>query len=318
MGSTVPLNRPPLAVAPGPSSVQQARHWVIDAVERLGRSELAETSELGVSELVTNAVLHGEPPITVRLRGTLAHPRVEVRDGSTEPPVLSEDRPLDLSGWASDDEQPLITVGRGLAIVARCADAWGAEIDQDGKVVWFAPASAPRDDARPGTISGLGAAAEPVGSDAVVPFRILGATLRDLTAFGQHYRELSREVRLLALAHQSEYPLAQQLAELFGSMERRMRAGIDGAEVRDAVTAGRDTVDLTIRLTSDDAASMSRFVELLDFADDFCRDELLSLARTPEQRAFQTWFLTEFDRQRRGESPSRWAPDPPPTRPGQA
>jgi hypothetical protein len=48
-------------------------------------------------------------------------------------------------------------------------------------------------------------------------------------------------------------------------------------------------------------------VELLDLADAFCREErLLSLARNPEQRRFQTWFLTEFVRQARGEEPLSW------------
>ena len=51
-------------------------------------TDLVECAEFGVSELVTNAVLHGTPPIKVRVRGTWEHPRVEVIDGSTEPPIL--------------------------------------------------------------------------------------------------------------------------------------------------------------------------------------------------------------------------------------
>ena len=57
---------------------------------------------------------------------------------------------------------------------------------------------------------------------------------------------------------------------------------------------------------------MGRFVELLDFADEFCqRERMLSLARTPEQRAFQTWFLTEFAHQRAGQEPTPWQEPPP-------
>ncbi len=56
---------------------------------------------------------------------------------------------------------------------------------------------------------------------------------------------------------------------------------------------------------------MGRFVELLDFADEFCRRErMLSLARTTQQQAFQTWFLTEFVRQEAGRSPQPWASEP--------
>ena len=53
---------------------------------RSGRA--GECAELGVSELVTNALLHGEPPIPVRVRGTAEHPRIEVRDSSVEAPIL--------------------------------------------------------------------------------------------------------------------------------------------------------------------------------------------------------------------------------------
>jgi len=50
------------------------------------------------------------------------------------------------------------------------------------------------------------------------------------------------------------------------------------------------------------------FIEMLDLADEFCRAErLLSVARTPEERAFQTWFLREFVRQAGGEEPRSWA-----------
>jgi anti-sigma regulatory factor (Ser/Thr protein kinase) len=117
---------------------------VIDAITDLGRPELAETAELGVSELVTNAVLHATDPISVRVRGTMRHPRVEVRDGSTDPPVM----PLSLARATMPPEadELLLTFGRGLDIVARCADAWGAEIEDNGKVMWFATSAAHREE----------------------------------------------------------------------------------------------------------------------------------------------------------------------------
>jgi anti-sigma regulatory factor (Ser/Thr protein kinase) len=59
----MPLNKPALAVPSVPHSVQQARRWVLDAIADIGRTELADTAELGVSELVTNAVLHATDPI---------------------------------------------------------------------------------------------------------------------------------------------------------------------------------------------------------------------------------------------------------------
>jgi len=63
------------------------------------------------------------------------------------------------------------------------------------------------------------------------------------------------------------------------------------------------------------AATIGRFIELLDLADAFCREKrLLSLARTPDQQRFQRWFLSEFVRQERGEAALAWQ-DAPVSRP---
>ena len=76
----MPLSRPALSLGPGPRGVQNARHWVVEVCNDIGRSDLVECAELGVSELVTNALLHAATPIAVRVRGTREHPRVEVSD----------------------------------------------------------------------------------------------------------------------------------------------------------------------------------------------------------------------------------------------
>ena len=265
-----------------------------------------------MSELVTNAVLHASAPISVRVRGTRHHPRVEVRDGSTEAPKMPSDESLELDDPEStdfDEDALLVTFGRGLDIVARCSDAWGAEVEENGKVVWFAPALRTKDDGVPGKLTGVLRPSESPGPDAI-PFQILEAPLKALTEFERHYRELRREVRLLSLAHEGEYPLAKNLSELFGSLERDLQLGLDDEELQAAQEAGRETVDLTIRLHRESAESMGRFVELLDFADEFVRKErMLSLARSEEQRDFQTWFLTEFVRQQAGEAPRPFDPE---------
>ena len=67
----MPLNLKALPLEPDPESVKEARAWVREVLERLDREDIVETAELGVSELVTNAILHGSPPITVRVRGTV-------------------------------------------------------------------------------------------------------------------------------------------------------------------------------------------------------------------------------------------------------
>jgi anti-sigma regulatory factor (Ser/Thr protein kinase) len=300
----VPLNRPPLALGRGPRGVHDARRWVAELCVEIGRPELAECAQLGVSELVTNALLHGEPPITVRMRGTTEHPRVEVRDSSVEPPILPTE-PLD----RPQTDDLLLTFGRGLSIVARCSDAWGAEIEEDGKVVWFAPAPGFADGPGvPGSISGTEQHRVHVApTKDRVRITVLDVPLSLYVGFQHHFRELRREVRLLALAHASDYPLAKALSDLFGSLDRQLRDGIGVEQIEDALAQGLESTDLVVHMARADASTLMRFVELLDLADAFCREErLLSLARNPEQRRFQTWLLTEFVRQARGEAPLSW------------
>ena len=298
----MPLTRPALTLARGPRGVQDARRWVVQTCLDIGRPDLQECAELGVSELVTNAVLHGADPILVRVRGTREHPRVEVRDASVEGPILPGPLGLD------PDDDLLLTFGRGLSIVARSSDAWGAEIEQDGKVVWFAPATEMAEDEGVEGVINTPAPGElaPEIEDPV-DVRILGVPLRLYVGFQQHFRELRREVRLLAIAHESDYPLAKSLSDLFGTLERQLRDGIGLSDMEGALSQQVDVADLAVRMPRDAAATLRSFVDLLDVADEFCRQErLLSLARTEEQRDFQRWFLGEYIRQAAGADPQPW------------
>ena len=300
----MPLNRPALSLGSGPRGVQDARRWVVDTCHDIGRSDLVECAELGVSELVTNALLHARPPLTVRVRGTREHPRVEVRDGSLDLPVMP--------GTGPDDEDDLLlTFGRGLSIVARCATAWGVDVQEDGKLVWFAPAAECGDVVVPGVVTGEPPApwSEP-GPDEMRIY-IVGVPLHSFVDFQRHYRELRREVRLLALAHASEYPLARDLSDHFGTLERDLREGIGAEQIDRAMLSGATITDLQVAMPRTTAATIGRFIELLELADAFCREErLLSLARTAEQQKFQRWFLSEFVRQEQGEPPLAWQDAP--------
>jgi hypothetical protein len=287
--------------------VQDARRWVVSTCTAIGRHDLVECSELGTSELVTNALLHGTPPISIRVRGTREHPRVEVRDTSTEPPELPTTNDV------RDEADLLLTFGRGLSIVARAADAWGVDIDEDGKTVWFAPAQAFAEEMGvEGRITGV--AAERSAPPHPRREDTIEVVLRDVpvatyVAFTRHYRELRREVRLLALAHQQDYPLAKNLSDLFGTLEQPLRAGLGSDQIQTAQSVGEQKATLRVVVSRSGARALDQLIELLDLADAFCREErLLSLARTPEQRSFQNWFLGEFVRQSEGREPMPWRP----------
>ncbi|WP_256362447.1 SpoIIE family protein phosphatase [Streptomyces sp. TRM70350] len=110
------------AVPADPAAVADLRARATRQVEAWGFGELAMTTELIVSELVTNAIRYAAPPIHLRL---LRDSRLtcEVADASSTAPRLRHAR--------STDEG-----GRGLFLVAQLAHRWGARYTPGGKVIW--------------------------------------------------------------------------------------------------------------------------------------------------------------------------------------
>ena len=122
-GAVRPVERV-LALEATPDAVPAARALLRDV---LGGGLLAHRLEdglLALSELVTNAVLHGRDPLTVRLVLTEDVLRAEVRDANPVSPSFSM---LD---------QTAVT-GRGLLLISAVSDRWGVEPSSAGKVVWF-------------------------------------------------------------------------------------------------------------------------------------------------------------------------------------
>jgi len=298
----VPLTRPATPLAPGPRGASQARRWVADACREIGRDDLRENAELAMSEVVTNAILHGKNPVTVRLRGTFDHPRVEVRDASPEPPVLTSDDAQDFI-----DELP--TFGRGIAIVAGFCEAWGAERDGDGKLVWFVPSALPPDHPATGVVLGWDDELdEPsFAGEETITIRLRDVPVDLMQGAMSHGAELRRELRLLAVAHHDTYPVASDLSAYFSTLARDFRWQFGSGVMLEAIATGEPRADLDVTAPLDVADRFGRLMELYDLADAFCRNErLLTLARTPEQVEFQSWLYGEFVRQGRGEEARSW------------
>jgi anti-sigma regulatory factor (Ser/Thr protein kinase) len=292
---------------PDPRSVRDARAWVVDELRALGRPELVDAARLAVSELVTNAILHAEPPISIRLGGTPAHPRVEVHDHTVDAPSAR-----DLPAQA----RLLATVGRGLGIVASYSTAWGAEMSPQGKVVWFEPAPdeavAEGDHPPPAEVSdlaGLTDGSARVGEpEPLLRVVLLGLPAQLFARMRLQYEELRRELRLLALSHPAEYPFAQELSELALQVEREHHRAVGEERLSAATSKGADRVDLAYDVPTSAPATMARLQEVLSQADDFCRQERLLVAPpTPRMLALRSWYLGEFVRQGRGEPPLPWS-----------
>ncbi|WP_267595983.1 ATP-binding protein [Carbonactinospora thermoautotrophica] len=122
MGGVPVLARWTLPAVPG--SVRQARQLTGEIVECLGLPRsVRDNVQLLTSELVTNAVLHGEGPVRIELVIDSAI-ICRVTDGL---PTLPRLRNATL-----DDE-----TGRGLLLLEELTDDWGSERTAEGKVVWF-------------------------------------------------------------------------------------------------------------------------------------------------------------------------------------
>ncbi|GGT40091.1 ATP-binding protein [Streptomyces atratus] len=111
-------------------SVPLVRQFVRETLVDWACEARADDVLLCVSELVTNAVLHGVPPG----RGFRLHLYMEPADGTLRVEVHDsgdgEVRPAD--SWADSGEEG----GRGLLLVAALADKWGVGERNPGKVVW--------------------------------------------------------------------------------------------------------------------------------------------------------------------------------------
>ncbi|RMB83274.1 ATP-binding protein [Streptomyces shenzhenensis] len=110
-----------------PESVSQARSFTSEALADWGLPDRAEDVRLCVSELATNALVHGTAPghgFLVKLDADEDVVRLEVHDSRRQHPEARQAAGTDTSG-------------RGLILVNALADGWGVEDRTPvGKIVW--------------------------------------------------------------------------------------------------------------------------------------------------------------------------------------
>jgi two-component sensor histidine kinase len=109
-------------------SVPRARRFADETLTGWGLAGWERTGDvlLCVSELVTNAVVHGVPPgrqllVFLRWDGRVLH--VEVHDSGGGEPRARDGKPCDEGG-------------RGLLLVTLLSDKWGVRQRELGKAVW--------------------------------------------------------------------------------------------------------------------------------------------------------------------------------------
>jgi PAS domain-containing protein/GAF domain-containing protein len=106
-----------------PAIVAQARQYATTQLTAWGLDDAAFITELVVSELVTNAIRYGRPPIQLRLIHENSTLISEVFDSSNTAPHMRRARTYDEGG-------------RGLLLVGQLAHRWGTRPAPTGKTVW--------------------------------------------------------------------------------------------------------------------------------------------------------------------------------------
>jgi anti-sigma regulatory factor (Ser/Thr protein kinase) len=115
-----------LRLPPRPDAASRARKFMTDFCQAAELPpSLCQTAALLVSELVTNAVIHGRTTATVEVHRPADTLRVTVRDDNPALPAVG-----DAPDFNAEN-------GRGLLIVSKLAERWGIEAGDGGKAIWF-------------------------------------------------------------------------------------------------------------------------------------------------------------------------------------
>jgi anti-sigma regulatory factor (Ser/Thr protein kinase) len=255
-----------------PDAVPAARALLREVLRDSPLAHRLEDGELALSELVTNAVLHGRDPLAVRVvlgEGVL---RAEVADANPVSPSFSM---LD---------QTAVT-GRGLLLISAVSDRWGVEPSPAGKVVWF-ELLADRDVQTVLDVDALLAswgdelAVDPADECVRVVLTDLDVAL--VARAESHVEALVRELTLVlaaGTAAAADRRAAGNVVSAAAAVDP-VRADLRH-QVAVALARGRRTVDVELSVRRGDAESVRDLMHALDEADRLSRSGTLLLTPAP-------------------------------------
>lgn len=255
-----------------PRAAADARRAVREALAGTPHEPRCDDTQLAASELVTNAVLHGHEPISLRLTWSDATVRVEVRDASSLSPTFNM---LD----------PAAVTGRGLLLVVSLADRWGVEPQAEGgKAVWFELDAGAQPEPSYDLEDLLASWGEDLDDPAQEVVKVVLTELdTELTARAEaHVEALLRELALVAPSDDASPELrlvAERVVQAANDVEA-LRAEVK-RQLSRAVLEGHRVVDVVLRVTRVDAETVRRFARAVDEADRLSRQGLLLTEAAP-------------------------------------
>lgn len=275
--------------------VGRARALTTRRARELGHPDLADDAALVASELVTNALLHGGGCRGIRVTAVNGGLRVEVRDGNTQPPLV---------GFPSEGS----LTGRGLRLVTSLSVAWGAEVEDDGKVLWADVTGVRSPDESADDLEDLlamwGDADLDPAAEPTYKVELGGVPTDLLLAAKSHVDNLVREFTLASAGASDGHTTAlpSHLGQLLAGVIDRFADTRLAIKRQAVVAAGRGdtTTQLTLDLPASAAAAAEAYVQALDDIDAYCRARrLLTLETPPQHRVFRHWYVEELVRQLR-------------------
>ena len=265
--------------------------------------DLVEDAQLVVTELVTNAQLHGAPPIAVRSFADGGTARVEVQDASRKMLVLPA-HSLDAM------------TGRGLRMVAAVSVAWGVDPapDGNGKVVWAELAPGETDEAQ--VAPDIDALLDLWGDDDLDDephheVRLGSVPTALLLEAKRHIDNVVRELTLERAAGGDTQ--TAELAVLIETVTKDFALARSEIKRQAAAAAARGDAEtaLVLRLPVSSVAAGERYLAALDEADRYARDaRLLTLETPPLHQVFRRWYVSALVDQLRAAAEHR-TPEPP-------
>ncbi len=294
--------QPVLRPIEGPDAAARCRALAAEELAGLPEDLVAD-AQLVLTELVTNAQLHGEPPILV---GLTAHgtgvARIQVADAGRHRLVLPAQ---------SDDAM----TGRGLAVVAALAESWGVDPDEGGgKIVWAVLRPGTADRPEPPEVD-LDAFLDAWEDEVEEAFTVsLGAVpTRLLLEAKQHIDNVVRELTLARGEAASPLPSdLDALVDVVTADFAQARTALKEQAAAAAACGTRHT-DLVFALPLTAIEAGERYLAALEQVDQYARSaRILNLETPAVHQLFRRWYvgglISQLRAHARGDRPQEPVP----------
>ncbi|MCA1221887.1 PAS domain S-box protein [Streptomyces sp. 8L] len=285
-----PKNAPARFFSPRPQSVAEARRFVRNTLHG-AQSDMLDTAQLLVSELVTNAVMYAHTEVEVCAWTMDGCMHVQVSDREPGRVLIPHSGGSAYAG-----------TGWGLAMVEQLAYKYGAFAGADHKTVWFE--LWPPGTSQPPT-SGWTITENPDTTTVSVTLANVPGALHEAA---QKHREALLRESLLAVSDNHTFPISLDDLQIAQNANHVIGATLASA-AEDHIHGDLRTVRL--ELPTDMQGAVNKLSQVLDETNEMARQgQLLTRPALPQISAATRWLLGQIASQLAGHGPISWTEAP--------